>query len=75
MMVFLNDRILYGDRDDQAASEMVTGALGSIHFATAAGSVDTAQEQLAMEGPNGARGSMLGQTAIQDLSNKHSCLA
>ncbi|KAF8721591.1 hypothetical protein AX14_010272 [Amanita brunnescens Koide BX004] len=56
MMVFLNDRIpSYHGRDGQIASEMVTGALGSIHFATAPGPADTAQEQLALdEGCNNA---------------------
>ena len=44
MMVFLNDRILYGHgRDDHATSEMVTGALGSMRLATLPGPADAAQ--------------------------------
>jgi hypothetical protein len=74
MMVFLNDRILSGHgRDDHATSEMVTGVLGSMRFATLPGPVDVVQEQLTLEGCNGVRGSMAGQTAV--LPKKHSCPA
>ena len=65
-MVFLNDRILYGhDGDGQAISlEMITGSLHPVHLATLPGPADVAQEQLALEGCNGAKGSTSGQTAV-----------
>ena len=72
MMVFLNDRVMYGhDRDDQVVSEMVAGTLGSIHFATAE-PVETAEELALDEGDDSAGRSTLGRTAIEDLSKKHS---
>ena len=72
-MVFLNDRILYDhDGDGQAISlETMTGALGSMPFATFPGPAVTAQEQLAWEGCDDGRGSTSGQTVIPP--NKHSC--
>lgn len=74
MLVFLNDRIPSGHgRDDHAPSEMMTGALGSMGFATLTGRADTAREQLALEGCNGARGSMSGRTAVPP--EKDSCPA
>ena len=74
MMVFLNDRIPSSHyRDDHVTSEMVTGVLGSMRFATVPGRADAVEEQLALEGCNGVRGHMSGQTA--DPSNKHNCPA
>jgi hypothetical protein len=72
MMVFLNDRVLYGhDRDDLVVSEMVAGTLGSIRFASAAGPVDTTQIQLDLdEGGDNARSSTSG--AAKDFSKRHS---
>ena len=75
MMVFLNDRVLYGhDRDDQVVSEMVVaGTLGSIRFASAAGPVDTTQIQLDLdEGGDNATSSTLERTAAEDFSKKNS---
>ena len=72
MMVFLNDRVMYGhDRDDHVVSEMVAGTLGSIRFATVAGPVDTAQELALDEGGDSAS-STSGRTTIEDLSKKNS---
>jgi hypothetical protein len=69
MMVFLNDRILYGHgRDDQAVvTDIAMGPLGSIHFATAPlGPADTAQEQQTVdEGCDNARSSISGRTSLQ----------
>ena len=74
MMVFLNDRIPSGHgHDDHTTSEAVTGALDSMRFARLSGRADTAQEQLALEDCNDARGSMPEQMAVP--SNKHSCPA
>lgn len=72
MMVFLNDRILYDHgRGDHTASEMVTGALGSMRFATLSGPANAVQERLALEGCNDARGtsSTSGQTAVPPKNN------
>ena len=45
MMVFLNDRIPSGHGGDgQAVSEVVTEAVDSIHFATAPGPAEQAQD-------------------------------
>ena len=54
MMVFLNDRILYGnDGDGQAISlEIMTGALGSMNVGTLPGPADAVQEQQILEGCN-----------------------
>ena len=72
MMVFLNDRVLYGhDRDDRVVSEMVAGTLGSIRFASAAGPVDTAQVQLDLDEGDDNGSSTSGRT-IEDLSKKNS---
>jgi len=51
MMVFLNDRApaLCG-RDGHETSDVVTVPLGSLHFETATGPVDAAQEQPSSEG-------------------------
>ena len=62
MMVSLNDRIPSSHGGNgQAVSEMVTGAVGSIHFATAPGPTEPAQEQLASNGCDSARSSTSGQ--------------
>ena len=73
MMVFLNDRIPYGqDRDDQTVFEMATGPLGSIRFATAPGPADMAQEQLTFEDYDNASSSA---SVVKDPSKQYSCPA
>jgi hypothetical protein len=62
MMVSLNDRIPSSHGGDgRAVSEMVTGAVGSIHFATAPGPTEPVQEQLALDGYDNARSSTSGR--------------
>ena len=74
MMVFLNDRILYGhDGDGQAISlESMTGSIHPIHFATAPGLGDAAQEQLALDSCNNAQSSTSGRAVAKNRSKKHS---
>ena len=69
-MVVLNDRIPSSHGcTGQAAAQMVTRPLGSIHFATVAGPVGTAQEQQALEYRDDAGSNTSGQMAVEEPSN------
>jgi hypothetical protein len=76
MMVLFNDRIPSGHgRDGRTMSGTVTVVLGSLHFATVAGSEDAAQELPAWEGGcDDERSSTSGQM-VEISSDQRSCPA